>query len=121
MWLAGNALSPLAGTAVIEMEEARAIRRELELTGSDAVDRTVPFLVEGSSEVLGPSDGAAPKVRLDVRTVDGARQVELLRREIPLASVGAALADELPAAIARETGDGHNRTLSPSNCVSGPR
>ncbi len=56
--LLGSALTS-PGTAVIEVQEARAISRERALPGEAGIQRVVPLLVEGEYEVLRPETAAA--------------------------------------------------------------
>ncbi len=77
------------GLAVLETEEARAIRRELELAGESRVGQaTVPWSVEGQFEVSPATADAEPTVRLTIRVSDGqAVRWETQRDGMPLAEV----------------------------------
>ncbi|MBW3596265.1 MAG: hypothetical protein KY475_03205 [Planctomycetes bacterium] len=74
-WQAGfagllqQALMQAPGAAVVEIDEARSIQRELTLGGGQRVDRVWPLFVEG--EYQSASTAAAPTVQLTVRLVDG--------------------------------------------------
>jgi hypothetical protein len=77
------------GLAVLETEEARAIRRELELDGQSRVRQAaVPWFVEGQFEVSPANADAGPTVRLTIRVSDGqAVRWETQRDGMPLAEV----------------------------------
>lgn len=83
------ALMGRRGLAVLETEEARTIRRELELAGESRVRQaTVPWFVEGQFEVSPATAVAEPMVVLTVRVSDGqAVRWETQRDGMPLAEV----------------------------------
>lgn len=62
------ALMRIPGVGVLEIEEARSIRRELELTGGELQGRRVPLLVDGTYRI-DRDDGT---VSLQVSLLDGA-------------------------------------------------
>jgi hypothetical protein len=84
-----GALLAYPGVAVIETEEARAVRRELDLGGDKLSIRVVPLFVEGEYEMSAATPDAEPAVRLCVRISDGKKtrtRVErtgLLLSEVP--------------------------------------
>ncbi len=109
-----NALTSLPGVAVIEVEEAHAISRELGLDGLELKKRTVPLFVEGEFEILGAKVGRERQVRLMIRISDG-RQV---RRTIEHGNVSSAeavelLAGSVPRRIVQLTQEDAGKTLSP--------
>jgi len=66
-----NAFAAQPGIAVIEMEEAHALRREREQTSDPLVDRVVPLLVDGHYRVEVPDPAAEPRMSIEVRVSDG--------------------------------------------------
>ena len=87
-----RALAEAPGVAVVEVEEAREIRREQEIAGGHAVG-VVPVFVEGEYEVKTPA-GGKPRVQFKVllRTAGKSRQIE--RNDV--------LLEEAPRWIARD-------------------
>jgi hypothetical protein len=78
--LLGNSLLKVPGVAVIEVEEAVAIERELKLSGDSAGSRLTPLFIEGEFEVLSAATKQAePKLRLAARWLDG-KQVHFEQR-----------------------------------------
>jgi len=71
-----TALLHYPGVAVVEMEEARAIARELALVGDRLKNRIVLRTVAGSYEMSAEFSEAAPTVRVVLRITDGKRVVE---------------------------------------------
>jgi hypothetical protein len=57
--------------AVVEIEEARAIGRELELAAGELKRRVVPLFVDGEYEVSVVTSGGEPTIRLVTRVSDG--------------------------------------------------
>jgi curli biogenesis system outer membrane secretion channel CsgG len=101
-------LSERPGVAVLETEEARSIRKELEIGGKANVDRVVPLFVEGTYETQRVASPAATQpgeawpvqVTLTVVIRDGTRVIRTFERKaLPLAAATEALSRELPAAI----------------------
>jgi len=68
--LVENALSVHPGVAVLEIDEARAIRQELALGGGALKRRVMPLFVEGQYGVSTASRDE-PKVKLSIRVRDG--------------------------------------------------
>lgn len=68
--LLGNALSSLPGIAVIEIEEARAIRLEDTLAGDMEANWLVPLSVEGEFKVEKGGDKKQPKVHMTISILD---------------------------------------------------
>ena len=73
-WLLENALSSAPGVAVIEMEEADALRQEANVVGDGEASRVVPLFVRGEFTV--PAGPGAPVFRLSIEISDGARVLE---------------------------------------------
>lgn len=74
-WL-GLALNRLPGVAVTEVEEAWAIRRELDLAGGDIADVWRPLFVSGEFTMERGSE--SPTVRLQLRMTDSTENTETL-------------------------------------------
>lgn len=65
----------IPGVAVVELDEARAIQRELALTEDSDVQRSLPILIDGDYKVTA-ADGKAGNVEIDVRIRRSQRQVQ---------------------------------------------
>ncbi len=100
------ALMGRPGIAVLETEEARAIRRELELAGEDRLqEAAVPLFVEGEFEVAASAAEAEPAVRLAVRVWDGeAVRWETQPEAMSLSAVSEFLSHTVAGQIARLSG-----------------
>ena len=77
--LLGRAISQAPGVAVVEIDEARAIRQELAVTGDAIKDRLVPLFVEGEFAMSGRSPDV--RVRITLRLTDGQKERRKLERE----------------------------------------
>ncbi|MEA3210301.1 MAG: hypothetical protein QOE70_3358 [Chthoniobacter sp.] len=98
-YLLETALSAAPGVAVIEMEEAEALRQEANVAGSGQVSRVVPLLVRGEFTVQ-PGPGR-PEFSLKIEVSDGARVWPTMApaAPVPLPGVVAYLGRELPTQI----------------------
>ncbi|MEK6239447.1 MAG: CsgG/HfaB family protein, partial [Planctomycetales bacterium] len=65
-----SSLERFPGVAVVEVEEARAIDRELRLTAENLKDRVVPLFVEGEFKMSAAKPGDKPKVQMTLSLVD---------------------------------------------------
>ncbi|MEQ8785683.1 MAG: hypothetical protein RIC55_05270 [Pirellulaceae bacterium] len=87
------------GVAVVELDEARAIARELALRGEELETTIMPMFVEGEFEVARGRDGDDLRVRLTARARDGEGEVRQWRLDEPLGRVAAELSNSIPAKI----------------------
>ena len=103
-YLVESALMSYPGTAVVETEEARTIRRELEVTGSELNDRVLPLLIEGEYEMWVDRPNSEPAVQLDIRATDG-KSILLQRRwtDMELSEVAELLRESIPHQIVQLT------------------
>ncbi|HLQ43717.1 MAG TPA: CsgG/HfaB family protein, partial [Planctomycetaceae bacterium] len=111
--LLGQSLSERPGTAVLEIEEARAIGEELRRSASDLQKRTVPLFIVGDYEVLPPKDRGQPaseadgRVRLVLRVLDGRAERESVTQTCDsLADTTTWLTETLPPKLLGRTEDG---------------
>ena len=95
--LVEQALLTVPGVAVLEVDEARAIGRELAVTGAEVRERIVPLLVDGEYATTRGSPETPPAVRLTVRVTQGDRRVEVVSRDqLAEEEVVRVLAERLP-------------------------
>jgi len=80
-YLLENALTSLSGTAVIEIEEARSIRYENELTADTISDRVVPLFVEGEFTVQNAVSTKQAKVNMTIRISDSTADIKQIERD----------------------------------------
>ncbi|MGV3483862.1 MAG: hypothetical protein ACO1RT_05550 [Planctomycetaceae bacterium] len=78
-----NALTTRAGVAVVEIEEARAILRELGDTLSTGLERPIASIVEGTYRVTPPDDNRQRHVELQIEWSHG-EQRQLIKQSLPL-------------------------------------
>ena len=99
--LLANALSQQPGVAVIEVEEARQIAREIGLTSGEDVQRIVPLFIEGEYEVTRNPDDKEPTVAIRIK-ISGSREDEriLSERKIRLSEAVKYVGVELPNVLA---------------------
>jgi hypothetical protein len=102
-------------TAVIEIEEARAIGREMGLTGSAVLDRPTPLLVEGEFNVArgGKGQSGLPMIQFELtcRASGGNRRV-LRPPSMPLSTAARYLVSDLPRRILSPNDGPVSRTVS---------
>ncbi|MBC7819000.1 MAG: hypothetical protein IAG10_19090, partial [Planctomycetaceae bacterium] len=97
--LLGRAISQAPGVAVVEIDEARAIRQELAVTGDGIKDRLVPLFVEGEFVMSGRLPDV--RVRMALRITDGKTEHRKLERaEMTLAQSAEWLTNDVSRAIA---------------------
>lgn len=102
--LLGRAISQVPGTAVVEIEEARAIGQELAVTGDGIKDRLVPLFVEGEFAMSGRAPDV--RVRITLRLTDGQKERRKLERaDLTLAQSVDWLMNTAPREIAARPGD----------------
>lgn len=70
--LVAESLRAQPGVAVIEVDEAHEIRKELALAGDRLERRVVPLFVDGAYKVTVADPSSPPTVEIDVRLTDGA-------------------------------------------------
>ncbi len=100
--LVETALEGFPGVAVLEIEEARAIGRELAVGGGEIGARLLPVFVEGEFEMTLKTPGTEPTVRLAVRITDGKRSVGAVERSgLAIDAVAEVLTRELPRTVVR--------------------
>jgi len=93
--LVENALRRVPSVAVVELEEAQSIRRELEVASGELRDRIVPLFVEGEYRTVRTEQPAA-KVSLVIRLANGREIVREFRHtNVPLAAAPAYLTGHL--------------------------
>ena len=107
-----GALSRTPGVAVVELDEAEAIRKELETGGAELEQRVLPLIVEGEFETTGNKD--AKKVRFRIRIRDGEKVVrEIEPSPVAPASIGKCLDEAVRTEILPLAGAGVESPLSP--------
>lgn len=95
-----ESLAKVPGVAVVEVEEAQAIRREQIVTGGKTVG-VAPIFVEGEYEVVTEA-GKPPGVNFDI-TIRTERDPQVIHREgMALADALQFVADELPRKVLAE-------------------
>jgi hypothetical protein len=107
--LLGRAISQSPGTAVVEIDEARAIRQELIGTGDAIKDRLVPLFVEG--EFVTSGRGPDAQARITLRITDGQKERRQLARDgMTLAQSVEWLMNQVPREIAARPSDSAKAT-----------
>lgn len=71
--LLGNTLAASRGVAVMEVEEAEAIREELALSGANEISRIVPLFVQAEFDCPPSAAGSNTLFNFKVRITDGTR------------------------------------------------
>jgi len=111
--LLANALSQQPGVAVIEVEEARQIAREIGLTDGKDIERLVPSFIEGEYEVARNPDDKEPTVAIRIRISDSRSDERTLpAREIRLSEAVKYIGVELPNVLAGLEKPGPPETLT---------
>lgn len=101
------ALVSFPGVATVELEEARAIGRELDLASEGIENRVVPLFVEGEYEMSSEKPDSEPTVRLSLRVSDGKQvRIHFDEQKLPFAEVAQKLTEVVPSQIVRLAQDG---------------
>jgi curli production assembly/transport component CsgG len=69
-----TSLADRPGIAVLEIEEARQIQKELNLVGAELAQRRMPLFVEGEFEVSGRSEKSSVRLTVDLVGANSERQ-----------------------------------------------
>ena len=69
--LLADSMSTFPGVAIVEIDEARAIGKELALGGENVARHVVPLFVEGEFEMSAATADSEPTVQLSIRVSDG--------------------------------------------------
>ncbi len=103
--LLAQGLSTYPGVAVLEIEEVRAIGRELELSGGELSDRVVPVILEGEYRMSEQARAVAPSAAvLDVTVkAAGSDRDQWTSREHSLGGTSTWLTQELPDRVLKLT------------------
>ncbi len=97
-----SALLSIPGTAVLEIDEARHLARELQMAGDGVGAREVPLFVSGQYKMSTLLPEKATKVNFSLRVVQGDRELHRLQSgELPWSDTATYLAKTAPAEIAR--------------------
>ena len=76
-----DALASTPGVAVIEVEEARAIRRELSLTGDGPVERLVPVLVEADFAASRSVPDEEARITFEIRVLQASDKPKVIHSQ----------------------------------------
>jgi hypothetical protein len=96
-----TALLGFPGVAVVEIQEAHAIRQELNITATQIRERPVLLNVEGDYELLSGSAHTDPTVSFSVRVSQGnTQQLAVRHEEVKLSKAINLLAESVPQQIA---------------------
>lgn len=87
------------GVAVVEIDEAEAIGRELQLAGKELRDAPAMMTVKGSFRVVAAADKAIDLMNLHLDLVDGKEQRKVVRDGVPMRDLAAVLTGELATEI----------------------
>jgi hypothetical protein len=71
-----SALSTRPGTAVLEIEEAQAVRAEQDLAGGEVAGRVLPVVVQGEFRTVLSGGQKSVKLRLEVARTSGTQTIE---------------------------------------------
>ena len=103
--LLSNSLAGQPGVAVIEVEEARAILKELTLGADDTVSRRVPFIVSGQFRMRPRAGAMEPDVELAIELTTAKAEQKLPARTIALSRVPHWLVGDFSRELLRVTGE----------------
>jgi hypothetical protein len=105
-----SALATRPGTAVLEIEEARAVRAEQDLAGGDVAERILPVIVQGEFRTAVSGGQNSVKLKLQVARTSGTQSIE---KECPDAEgIAKFLGGEAAAQIMQVRPEEPQQTLS---------
>ncbi len=108
-----SALGEYPGVAVLEIDEARAIGRELNLASAKLKTHVVPLFVEGEFQIAPRKSGNQPKASFLVRVNDGKQPRDIVdESSLELAEVTDLLMNALPKTIVRLANKNSNRSFN---------
>ncbi|MDA0281824.1 MAG: hypothetical protein O3B86_00590 [Planctomycetota bacterium] len=107
-----SSLMAHAGVAVVEIEEARAIRLEFENTLSGALDRPISSVVKATYRVDVSDKGSQRRVNLKIELTHGDGQREQIEKTLDVDAVGSWLVQDLTNRLIT-TSKRHSPALSP--------
>ncbi|MCH8805788.1 MAG: carboxypeptidase regulatory-like domain-containing protein [Planctomycetes bacterium] len=108
-----SGLAAATGTAVLELEEARAIGRELDLRGERAAGAISPAFVEGTIRVEGAAAQSNLAYKLSLKVTDGSGVLQSLEHDsTDLAGMVVFLRDEAAPAILKLSQEESRHLLS---------
>ncbi|MEO8498586.1 MAG: hypothetical protein ABI614_26280, partial [Planctomycetota bacterium] len=111
--LVAESLRAQPGVAVIEVDEAQEIRKELSLAGDQLQQRVVPLFVEGTYKVTVADPSSPPAYEIDVRLTDGAGVRRSLREErLTEEAVTRFLREDVPRQILQRTESQQSASLT---------
>ena len=110
--LLSNSLMTQAGVAVVEIEEARAILRELEDTLAGGLDRPIATIVKATYRVTPPDPNNQRSVNLNIDLAHADDQREPMNIRLELDAVGPWLAQDLTKHLIRRS-ESQSPALSP--------
>ncbi len=90
-----SALMTCPGVAVVELEEARAVLRELENTLSTGLERPIATIVKGAYRVGAPDEQGQRNVTVQIELVSSNGQEETIHKSFPIGTVGHWLRENL--------------------------
>lgn len=93
--LLSSRMMAFGGVAAVEIDEARAVLRELEDTLTDGLDRPISTIVKGTYSVTPLDRQNRRNVELKVDLISGAGKREQIEQTLELSRVGQWLADDL--------------------------
>jgi hypothetical protein len=110
--LLSSSLMSHAGVAVVEIEEARAILRELETTLSSGLERPIASVVKATYRVTPSEEDGQQQVTLKIELARGDNQQEQIEKTLRLDAVGRWLAQDFTTRLLISSKK-HSPTLSP--------
>ena len=93
--LLSSRMLAFSGVAAVEIDEARAIVKELDDTLSDGLDRPISTIVEGHYRVTAPGDGRPRRVQLQIELVHSQTERESIEKTLDFEQVGPWLVNSL--------------------------
>ncbi|GEM_PF-1834717 len=92
-WLS-ESLAVIPGVAIVELDEARAIRKELDVTGAEIANRHRPRFISGEFEMTRPESDDDVRVRITLQVRDGSRVTAIDASDLKIADVAEWLASD---------------------------